>query len=152
MTKHATMVSPDCLVSLEYLIAKSRDASPLAKKTAIWLLRQSEGLTKAVAVSFQDRDGARDVLNGFHDMVSCNSTTHLNQIMHVTGTAFIFSHHSGFRSAACIKVTTTGSTIWLAERHYDRGAKMLILNLGNINVVDLDIRPKFAEERPQETA
>lgn len=69
---------------LEYLIWKSRDASEFAKKCLIYLVRQSERLSRQVRLIL-NRDVVMDVRHGFHDMSSSMLTTHINELLCLAG-------------------------------------------------------------------
>ena len=73
------MISQRQLAFLEYLIWKSRDADEFTKRCLIWLLRQSEGLTKAVRIR------GINLSIGLHDMCSCNGTTHIDGVFGAAG-------------------------------------------------------------------
>lgn len=85
VTKRPRRVSKRQLEFLEYLIWKSKDADEFSKKCLIWLIRHSQGLTKAVRIA--DLNIPNIVSNDFHDMVSCNGTTHINEVLRVAGSS-----------------------------------------------------------------
>ena len=82
-TKRPRRVSQKQLDILEYLIWRSRDADEFSRKALIWLVRQSHGLTKLVRI--EEPAIVRDVDKGFHDMCSCNCTTHVDQLFLLAG-------------------------------------------------------------------
>jgi hypothetical protein len=90
----ARRVSKEKLEFLEYLIWRSKNASEFTKKCLIWLIRQSEGLTKEVGVAFKDDKISREVSLGFHDMCSCNCTTHVVQLFRLAGSLFVVGNKS----------------------------------------------------------
>lgn len=91
-TKRPRRVSQEQIEYLEWLIWHSKDANEFAKKTLIWLVRQSEGLTRAIKIT--DRDIVIKVAEGFHDMMSDNGTTHINrQIKSTTGSDMLVNYH-----------------------------------------------------------
>jgi hypothetical protein len=90
----ARRVSKEKLEFLEYLIWRSKNASEFTKKCLIWLIRQSEGLTKEVGVAFKDDKISREVSLGFHDMCSCNGTTHVVQLFRLAGSLFVVGNKS----------------------------------------------------------
>lgn len=95
------MFTPKQISALRYLIFIAKDGTELSKRVLAFLIESSEGLTKDVCVSLvADREGytADEIVNagyGFDNMNSCNSTTHLNQILHVMGSELTSSVHYG---------------------------------------------------------
>lgn len=73
---------------LEYLIWKSKDASPFAKKCLIYLVRQSCRLSREVQLACR----TDEVVHGFHDMGSSNGSTHIGAIFCLTGAEMIVDY------------------------------------------------------------
>lgn len=119
--------------ALEKFIYVSRDATEFAKKSIIWLLRQSNGLTKRVCLSMPGEKGL-EAAHGVHDMQGFNSQTHLEYFLQGMGCLFKISHHGG-TYAADGKLTDKfgGGTIWFSEKEYDIGAERLQPDMDAIN-------------------
>jgi hypothetical protein len=110
-SKSRRHISAEQLKYLEYLIWKSRNADDFSKKCLIWLIRQSQGLTRQVRIV--DMSIAGKVCHGFHDMCSENGTTHIDALFGLIGSemrvdagggAIRFSYLSGRpqTGAACL--------------------------------------------------
>lgn len=132
--------------ALEDRIRHSKDATPFGKRVIIWLLRQTDGLTKPVALSMPAHfcgGSAREVQNSAHDMLSTNGTTHLTQCVILRQTEMGLEHHSGrYRQPGeqlpidrLVGDPKSGfghfddgaRTIWWSLFYYDHGAARLAL-------------------------
>ncbi len=128
------LMSNTQMQALELLIAYSPDATDFAKKVIIWVLRQTEGLTRRVAFSVRDEycsaDLAAEVQQGAHDMISRNGNTHLNNVFGDMGTEVTLGHHCGcFESGRLdtdpFNTKANGRTIWFSYIFYDRDVTIL---------------------------
>lgn len=126
------------LRELEDHIRRSRDASPFAKRVVIWMLRQTDGLTRAVSLSMSAEfcsGTAREVQDAAHDLCSANGSTHLDEFMKRMGTEVGLEHHSGAYRRRADGATSNdfgqredGSrTIWWSHIRYDHIARKLDL-------------------------
>ena len=121
------------IAALKYLIAKSKDASELSKQVMFYLIDQSEGFSKEVAISFSGRTGdysneeAMDIVFGVHDMESSNGSTHLDALMKLSGCVFTFSQHGGHYKKGIFNARTTGGTVWLSKNNYGHNTNELII-------------------------
>lgn len=93
------MVTEKQFTALKYLICVSEDGNDLMKRILVFLIDQSEGLTKEVCLTLQDgREGYsgeeihKAAING---MFSSNGNTHLNELMILMGSELDFSLHFG---------------------------------------------------------
>jgi len=117
-------LSREQIFAIEYLVAKSEDATELTKKVVIWLIRQTNFMTEQVVLSLpKDFLGnpALAVLihENVHDMCSCNGDTHIYYISMAAGTKMCLRHccrsfHSG-----------DGAIIWWSFESHFRNAKVL---------------------------
>ncbi len=82
-SKRPRRVSQKQLEFLEYLIWKSKNADVFSKRCLIWLIRKSQGLTRAVRIG--DENIVNAVSKGFHDMSSANCTTHVDAMFGLAG-------------------------------------------------------------------
>ena len=94
------MLSKKQVEAIQYLIIKSKNASDIAKQLCLFLIVQSESLTKKVCVSIKLEDGfskeeVKAVHDGVHDMNSMNGSTHLSEVLSVAGVDSRFHHCSG---------------------------------------------------------
>jgi hypothetical protein len=121
-------LSDDQIKCLEYLIAVSKNATSFAKKVIIWLLHQTENLTKQVALSVPDEflgEPSRQIQNGEHDMCSSNGTTHIGTILGAAGTQMSLMGHCGRFSENFFCSDIGGCTIWFAYVFYSRDAELV---------------------------
>lgn len=129
MTKPVAIPS-DRLEYLEFLIAESRDACTFARKTAIWLVQHSNGLTRSVQINLPDSKQARSVSTGFHNMISTLRRTHVNEVLHAMGSALIFGHAA---------MAGGSSIVWLSSDRLGLHAEILEFNQKEIQQIDLNI-------------
>lgn len=131
---------------LRYLIIKSRDVKPIAKKLALYLIAVSRGLTREVRFTVTEgvrswtREDAEAVASGFHDMRSSGGTTHLSVIMTGMETDFHFDHHIGTFCAddgECryLPNNILSYTVWLSNIAYSRTATNLRVNRKRIEAI-----------------
>jgi len=116
--------------ALKYLVFKSKDAGPETKKACLALIDASQGLTKPVFFTGY----SKDIYDGAHGIISGQGTTHLNQVMKVLGTEFVFSSHDGFftapgqfQSGSRIGEKHT-RTLWLSSTECDSSASEISLD------------------------
>ena len=67
---------------LEFLVWRSKDADEFTRKCLIWLIRQSQGLTRDVRLVLTETN---KVVAGFHDMCSEGGTTHFDELLGLVG-------------------------------------------------------------------
>lgn len=172
------------LVALKYLVARSKDGNDIAKRILWALIDGSHGLRESVAISLvADREGfsASEIFEAgmkTSDFLSCNGSTHIDQILAAMGTPFRVSVHYGdfdptrpgktldcdgmFAGLASWEGATfpPGSlkqgmpmryTFWLARENYDRHAKLLHANRETLLAIDLS-RPGLHLETEATTA
>lgn len=78
-------------------IRQSNDATPLAKQVVLWMLKQTQGMTKPVALGFPGilhKIGCQTAI-GVHDMNSCNGGTFLHEFLKKMNTTLFFSSYGG---------------------------------------------------------
>ena len=89
------------IAALKYLIFNAKDGTELTKRILAFLIDHSESLTKDVCLTLvENREGysadeINNATNGFHAMLSCNRTTHLDQVIIAMGGEVGFSYHYG---------------------------------------------------------
>ncbi len=132
--------------AVKYLIIHSKDATELAKKILFFLLEQPEALKISTCITvIEGSDGfsKKDVLNiynSIHDMKSSNGTTHLNEIMKVAGSNFLFFAHAGaFHPDGEFKEydNLLSYTVWLSDNRYDFKAKRKSLTKETLIEIEL---------------
>ncbi|OHB15957.1 MAG: hypothetical protein A2431_03710 [Candidatus Zambryskibacteria bacterium RIFOXYC1_FULL_39_10] len=113
--------------AIEYLITKSKDATQFAKKVVIWFLRQTDGMTKSVALSVPEQflgEEASQIEDSVHDMNSVSGSTHIDSVFQAAGTEMRLQHHRGtffdgeFNGGR-------GRTIWCSWEWYSRNVSVL---------------------------
>ena len=181
-----TAATPKQIAALKYLIFIAKDGTELTKRVLAFLIDQSESLTKDVCltlvenVSGYSADEINKAVNGFHAMLSCNCTTHLDRIIVAMGGEVLPSYHFGdfdpsrtgdpFNSDGIFpgfpeelvcapKERIPGLvregmplryTFWLAKGHYSRKATLVKATRGELEAIDLQ-KPGFYPES-EETA
>jgi len=80
--KEITPITDQQMESLREFIRRAKDGSEFAKQALLWLLEQTDNLTKPVLLLFDNRciEG-RGVARGVHDMVSSEGITHLGNFI-----------------------------------------------------------------------
>jgi hypothetical protein len=127
--------SDNQIAILEYLIHRSKDMKPLAKKVAIWLLRESKGLMRNVYTSFSEEEGSKEILASFHDMLSGSGSTHLNEVCMLVEPRLTFSEHYGMTRTAGEKIP--GCRVWLSlNGHYDHEAEFVPHEMETIQAIE----------------
>lgn len=131
-------VSPDRMSALEEFIMISPNATPIAKKTLLWMLRQTKGLSLPVSLMIpplddDPPDSREDLSNkeslGFsaqvaysvHDMNSSGGKTHLHLFFRGMGSPMHFSSHCGRYLGRAFDSKAGGHTIWIAAELYGWG-------------------------------
>jgi hypothetical protein len=111
-------------------ICTSKDATPLAKQTVIWMLEQTQGMTKPVLLSIPGvkyKIGSQ-VAFGVHDMNSENGETFLHTFLKKLNTKFFFSSFGGtLVSASGKKRESSKAYIILISDRYDPTCQETIL-------------------------
>jgi len=97
-TTKTKALTSDQVDKLERFISCSPDATEFAKKALIWMLRQSQGMTKTVCLTFTPDKSSlgRQVAHGVHDMRSANGSTFINRFLDELGAPMSFSSRSGY--------------------------------------------------------
>lgn len=93
------LVSDHQMKALEYYISKSRDATEYAKEAVIWALRQTNNLTRNIAVSFLnvwDEKKANEIATSVHDMGSSGGSTLLQTFFKAMDIQRSISFHGGY--------------------------------------------------------
>lgn len=140
--------------ALRYLIIKSKDMEPIAKKLALYLIVVSHGLTREVRMTVTEgvrsftREDVEAVGNGFHDMQSTHGTTHLCVVMAGMQTDFKFDHHIGTLCADDGEIRHLPNdirsyTVWLSNIAYSRTATNLKANRRKIDAISIDETPRI---------
>lgn len=115
--------------ALERIILRSADGTEFAKKAIVWLLRQSENLSKPVAACFTynvyGADKCEEVGRCAHDMGSSGGTTHIWDTFLAIGTMMMLGHHGGVFAQGADQILDGGYTIWFSVVAYDREAVFL---------------------------
>lgn len=89
------------VAALKYLILSSKDGSKAAKRIAIYLIEQSQQLTKEVCISLVTGEHgytARQIQSAaenFDSFISSLGSTHLNEVCVLMGGEFCFSFSYG---------------------------------------------------------
>jgi len=155
------------IAALKYLIFNARNVVDLSKQVLAFLIEQSENLTKEVCLTLVDgREGfsAAEITaagRGMSVMQSCNSTTHLHQILHAMGSELRFSFHygdfdpsrkddpfnahgqfAGFKEeqVAYPGLVRDGMpiryTFWFSKQDYSRQAKLVVATRNDLEQID----------------
>lgn len=136
--------------------------TPLAKQILWFLLDRSKRLKKEVYFTFTEgkdytKEEIRGVGHSVGDMQSCNSTTHINEVMAAIGTDFTFSVHYGHFDGEYLD--TSGQfgerprsgfsyTIWLAKKYYSRSSEKVSVSRARLEAIDLR-RPGLCRSEDQ---
>lgn len=89
------------IAALKYMIFIARPGVELTKRVLAFLIDQSEGLTKEVCLTLTEgcqgysAEEINIAAHGMSAMRSCNSTTHLSEILDVMGSELDFDVHYG---------------------------------------------------------
>jgi len=135
----ASLIHPvSRLPIVEHVIRNSHDATPLGKKAAIWLYRQSLELTRRVCLSVTKRETVdfQEIQDSVHDMNSSCGTTRLNSLKVLKESTFRFSHHGGCYINGLFG-GFGGITIWLSTKYYDHDAEKLAPDMPAILAIEL---------------
>lgn len=131
-------VSPDRIGALEEFIMVSPNATPVAKKTLLWMLRQTKGLSLPVSLMIppldddppvDDEDPSKKDSHGFsaqvaygvHDMNSANGKTRIDLFLRGMGSPMHFTSHCGRYFGRAFDSKAGGHTIWIATELYGWG-------------------------------
>ena len=113
-------INQDSYEALEFLISKSRDASIEAKKVILWLLRQSENLTKPVCISIDYDVGkfsgslAEQVAEAGHYMKRTDRSTYLDFIFSAMGSELRLNCQEGKFVNNRFSKNALSATLWVA--------------------------------------
>ena len=128
--------------ALELVVARSVDATELGKKAVIWLLRQSHDVSRNVVATFSAQQGAKQIADSVHDMLSSGGSTHLGERIALMGVRFWISSHGGsFPITDELRSKIEGVyTIWVSSRsRYDHDAEILQVDMNAIQAVSLTV-------------
>ena len=95
------MITDKQIAALKYMIFNAEHGADLSKRVLAFLIDQSERLTKEVCLTLvadRERYTAEEIRNAGHEMgamSSSNCTTHLAELLRVTGSELNFSYHYG---------------------------------------------------------
>ena len=100
-------LSEDQIQALERIIQFSFNLTDLSRKFLIWLIRESEMLTKQVCIIFLDHPECtlkecREIIRGVSDVV--HSRISLNQILTIMGSKMKISHYSNISNASHVEM------------------------------------------------
>ncbi len=99
--KGDSLVTKTQIAALKYLVAKSPDSKGIGKRIAWFLIGASNQLTEDVLVTIREgEDGftREEVLQAtyeFHDMCSSNGSTHIQELMSLSGSRLNFGYNHG---------------------------------------------------------
>ncbi len=88
------------IAALKYLISRSKDenrAFEIGKRVLFFLLDSSQGLTQPVSVTLTEKENGYepksvdDAAHSLGAMLGSSGTTHLDEIMHLSGSGLYFS-------------------------------------------------------------
>ncbi len=143
MTKEQKLIIPvpDALMErLKKIISSSLKLNDFVKQTLIWMLEQTENLSKEVFLSFLPRhkDIGEAVAFGVDD-VCCGSadSSGVNHLLKEMGISMMFSSCEGYYVENYFDPSYSGFTIWISSKEYDHGATKLPLDLEAIKAVKL---------------
>ena len=132
---------------LEKVIWDSRDVVDTVRPLLVWMLRQTDNLTRRVALTLWEQESPDDMLRransdnpkeltppqvfqgSVHNINSSAGSTHIHRVLEALGTEMFFSHSTG--GYCCdgqqhrYMNTAPGCTVWIASDHYDHSAQLL---------------------------
>jgi hypothetical protein len=140
------------IAAVKYIIFKSKDAGPLAKRVLAFLLDRSDLLKREVYITLREGKGyeefeVQEAAVGVHDLISSNGQTFLNQVMDVSGTRFHFSFHVGTFNGG--KTGPLAYTFWCAKGYYLRGAKLVRVSRVRLDTINLEKSGLFPKLEPK---
>ncbi len=144
--------------ALRYMIFSAKNGTELSMRVLAFLIESSEEFTKEVCLSLvADREGyTADEISaaarGVDAMVSCNGTTHLQELLAVMGSDLHSSFHYGDFDPArtdrpfnCDEDLGLFSenmppryTFWLAKKHYSKQATLVVATREELERIDLN--------------
>lgn len=142
-------VSQQQIEALKYLILQSKNADELAKRVLFLLIEKSNGLTEDVSITlWESGDLPREEIASAvrHTMNSVHGTTHLSELLALSGSNMDFTLHYGHYVDD--KFDNTGQmggdhqlryTFWLARGLYDDNGpgKHIPFSLAELRSVEL---------------
>lgn len=155
------MPSQDQINALKYFIALSPDGSKEAKRTLLFLLDASDGLTREVCVCIVDGESGFNtnyVASLTNYMHSSGGSTHLGELMRLMGTEWGFNYHYGdfdpirkedsFNTAGQFEDPAKSGyplryTFWLTdctdmENWYSRNATLVPVTREELDAIDIN--------------
>jgi len=128
---------------LELVIAESIDATDFGKQALIWMLRQTDGLSRNIAVSLPfswGKQTVRGVYKSVHDMCSDNGSTHLWRTFAAMGVGSGINSHCGLYEGQAQKLNhdLPGYTVWISNRaSYDHTAERIEPDFNAIQSINI---------------
>jgi len=140
--KQIMPVSDSRVQFLRELIARSKDVYDFTKKALIFLVDQSENLSKPVHMCIVDEKIGEEIAEGVREMINDKGNTKLNFYLKKMGTPMMFSAHCGrYADTPCAHPAREegkpcpvcggpyrrlftgigGYTIWIAPGNYGQG-------------------------------
>src|SRR3989344_7416148 len=162
------MITDKQIAALKYMIFNAEHGADLSKRVLAFLIDQSERLTKEVCLTLvadRERYTAEEIRNAGHEMgamSSSNCTTHLAELLRVTGSELNFSYHYGdfdptraedkfncdgqFAGHMESQVVHPGLvrkgmplryTFWLSKENYSRQATLVVATRKELEQINL---------------
>jgi hypothetical protein len=158
------------IAALKYLIFHAKEGTDLCKRLLAFLIDESRGFTRPVCVTLVENVSGftaseiRDAALSLDCMVSCNNTTHINQILIAMGCDFLLCVHYGdFDPTREKPFNTAGQfagfpeemvigkdselrregmpvryTFWLADEYYAKQAILVVTTREELEQIDLN--------------
>lgn len=140
------MITPKQIAALKYLVSKSLNGTDLMKRIIFLMIDSSKGLSVPVSITIMEiingysRREIQAAILSLEAMNSCNENTHLNEMLALAGSDFLFTVHYGHYEGD--KFDSEGMfhgcdipgyknerdrplryTIWFAKGHYGQSGK-----------------------------
>lgn len=117
----------DALVDL---LLFSKDLKKIGKQFTVWLIGQTENLSRSICVEIPVDFLEKDQIGfGIHNINGCNGTTHITEIFEAMGSDKRFHSHS---------TEGGGFMIWFSHAIHDEMAKKVPFDLEAIEVIPLE--------------
>lgn len=114
---------------IEFMIYTSRDARPVFKSLVIWMLRQTENLTKEVSLTLREEGGQhgwlKRVAEDFDTIAAGNGTTELSKYVSGMNTKMNLIGADGHFYRGEFKPLDNRYTLWWCYRAYTPHAARL---------------------------
>ena len=133
-------ISVEQMKAFRKLILDSKDGNSFGKEVMLWLINNSDHLTRPVAVNIPTsiaHEFAYNAATSVHDMLSSNGTTYLNELIRLMGSPLHFSHHCGqYATLGLIQndkrsfsSKLEGYTIWLTPEYYGHNHEVTVFDM-----------------------